>query len=336
LLSGEPGVRVAMTNGRVTAFAKFIQWLMLLQLLAAHDCWRECGGRGGLCELFCGPDAACCRGGWAQDPVECGAALSTLDPNGHLCVPVNRAHADNCWPVCNEKSGHCDACGLGKACCKAGFPDSPEECKGATFSLYHKCIDAPPKMCEVLGVTVPCSTVTFSSTTRTTTILTTTTPMVGNSREQQQEHHASPHQATLKEDESGFPQWAWPLIFLPVIIAALMIPLLMGSYGCWPTNQKRDLAPDVFVDEDNSNNDNSNHHYHQTTTTATTPTPEELHPRSVDGAHPYMRLLTLPAVSGHQLQGSKMGGQGPNSAAPHLAAFPAACPTVAPGPYLMR
>jgi len=240
-----------MMNGHVTAFAKFIQWLMLLQLLAAHDCWRECGGRGGWCELFCGQDGACCRGGWAQDPVECGAATKLPDPNGHTCVPVDRALAEDCWSTCGKKSGYCEACGLGKACCKAGLSDSPEECKAAT-SLYHQCTDAPPKMCEALGVMVPCSTVTFSSTTRTTTILTTTAPT---------EHHQAHHALSPQEEESGFPRWAWPLIFLPIIIAALMTPLLMGSCGCWPANQKHDTASDVLTDEDE----------------------EELHTRLVDG-----------------------------------------------------
>merc|ERR550514_30542 len=36
----------------------------------------------------------------------------------------------DCMPTCNQKSGYCDWCGVGNACCKKGAEDGPEDCKG--------------------------------------------------------------------------------------------------------------------------------------------------------------------------------------------------------------
>merc|ERR1712008_388890 len=117
----------------------------------------------------------------------------------------------------------------------------------------------------------------------------------------------------------GFPHWAWPLIFLPIIIAALMIPILMATCGCWPTSHKRKtVVADGPVYEDS----------------------EEPHRRLVHGSEgsgssistaPLMQQPRELAVA--SLQGNRMDVRGPSSV---TAARYTALPTAAPGPYLMR
>merc|ERR1719158_980400 len=49
----------------------------------------------------------------------------------------------DCMPTCNQKSGYCDWCGVGNACCKNGAEDGPEECKGAMSDYTtdgHECV----------------------------------------------------------------------------------------------------------------------------------------------------------------------------------------------------
>ncbi|CAE7033675.1 unnamed protein product [Symbiodinium natans] len=127
LLYGEASVAVkAMANQ---------SWPPSKLLHEGEDCWRPCGNVSGDCS-WCGLGNACCRLGAKFDPPECeGATFSTA--KWHTCVAPAQLHSvkhvsQECLSRCNFRSGYCDWCGAGNACCmeKAAALDAPE-CRGA-------------------------------------------------------------------------------------------------------------------------------------------------------------------------------------------------------------
>jgi len=60
---------------------------------------------------------------------------------GYRQEPLENGGYD-CWEMCGEKGGFCDACGRGNACCRADEKHDPPECKRAHFGIaeYHQCV----------------------------------------------------------------------------------------------------------------------------------------------------------------------------------------------------
>jgi len=121
------------------------------------DCWVQCNGRAGKCK-WCGEDGACCKVNQASDPPECKRAKS-FKTNHHECVKLAKVReieftievtperipfpGQDCWVPCGAKSGHCNWCGPGNACCKRGSPSDPKECQKAhKFTTnHHECVN---------------------------------------------------------------------------------------------------------------------------------------------------------------------------------------------------
>lgn len=142
------------------------------------NCWDACGGPG-YCDGFCNEGNACCRLDTGADPVECGGADFQGWRGFHVCVqPVDHfvdngtgyviyedvweggdnieylnqtsffmasdLSSEDCFEPCGNRSGYCTYhCGLGRACCKEGDPDTPEECKspyGPFATDHYECI----------------------------------------------------------------------------------------------------------------------------------------------------------------------------------------------------
>ncbi|CAE7445884.1 Esyt3 [Symbiodinium sp. CCMP2456] len=63
-------------------------------------------------------------------PAAAGAAL-----------PLQNIGLD-CWYECKQTSGFCEFCGVGNACCREGYADSPKECQGNVHftTWHHECI----------------------------------------------------------------------------------------------------------------------------------------------------------------------------------------------------
>eukprot|EP00931_Biecheleriopsis_adriatica_P076728 TRINITY_DN5040_c0_g1_i1.p1 TRINITY_DN5040_c0_g1~~TRINITY_DN5040_c0_g1_i1.p1 ORF type:complete len:744 (-),score=128.33 TRINITY_DN5040_c0_g1_i1:19-2229(-) len=70
-------------------------------------------------------------------------ASSTANANSYYLAPTKGAltnAGDDCWEACGHKSGYCNYCGVGHACCREHFTeDDAPECKsGVTgFSTWH-------------------------------------------------------------------------------------------------------------------------------------------------------------------------------------------------------
>lgn len=119
------------------------------------DCWLRCGKKGGLC-AHCGDGKACCRPGFKADPEICFGAFGqgvgiwhhvcikpvvTISPSAHRDLPLK-----DCWSSCGKKSGLCDYCGTGAACCKKGLQATEEGCTGSSssnsgdFHQHYECV----------------------------------------------------------------------------------------------------------------------------------------------------------------------------------------------------
>lgn len=117
-----------------------------------EDCWQPCGEVGGDCPEFCGLGTACCRRDAKFDPPECHG-VTNFWTNHHECVePVQHTLVKHHGQYCLKNgrcgtSGDCRWCGVGNACCKAGFPFDPLECASITdfgAQQFHTCV-APVK-----------------------------------------------------------------------------------------------------------------------------------------------------------------------------------------------
>eukprot|EP00928_Gymnodinium_smaydae_P063633 TRINITY_DN47153_c0_g1_i1.p1 TRINITY_DN47153_c0_g1~~TRINITY_DN47153_c0_g1_i1.p1 ORF type:complete len:747 (+),score=125.56 TRINITY_DN47153_c0_g1_i1:91-2241(+) len=114
-----------------------------------QPCLKHCV-QPGACD-WCGTGNACCAKGAHNDPPECVGVTIFGDAVKHTCVkpvaPVGVYHqGQNCWLHC-KKSGYCDWCGIGNACCKEGAAWQPQECQGVTdfpTKLFHTCVQAVP------------------------------------------------------------------------------------------------------------------------------------------------------------------------------------------------
>ena len=64
-------------------------------------------------------------------------------PAASVAAPNLQNIGLDCWYECKQKSGFCDYCGLGNACCRNGYQaESPKECQGNLkfTTWHHECI----------------------------------------------------------------------------------------------------------------------------------------------------------------------------------------------------
>jgi len=62
----------------------------------------------------------------------------------------------DCWYECGKKSGYCNWCGAGKACCRDGWSANSAECTGAvgyTTTSNHECVEVPASSHTLAGGT---------------------------------------------------------------------------------------------------------------------------------------------------------------------------------------
>mmetsp|Transcript_59663 Transcript_59663/g.106050 ORF Transcript_59663/g.106050 Transcript_59663/m.106050 type:complete len:480 (-) Transcript_59663:68-1507(-) len=109
-------------------------WPPAALLHEGEDCWKPCNNISGDCE-WCGAGNACCRYRAKSDPPECKGAVFTTYSH-HTCVVPSESHAvkhhgQDCYFACSGKSGYCDWCGKGNACCRADIESDAAECAGA-------------------------------------------------------------------------------------------------------------------------------------------------------------------------------------------------------------
>lgn len=103
-------------------------------LVLAEDCWAPCSGAG-ICNGYCGEGIVCCRYGAVSDPPECSGISTWSTKLHHTCVrqvtTVKVWHeGQDCSPHC--RSGWCEWCGVGNACCKFGQKTDPPMCASVT------------------------------------------------------------------------------------------------------------------------------------------------------------------------------------------------------------
>jgi len=109
-------------------------------LESGMDCWYACGKKGGICPEACGEGKSCCKQGFADDPVEC-RGLPTPSSSHHICVDQFLGPDQDCWGHCSKKSGLCDLCGAGKACCRTGWNVTVPECQNVQARAdRHTCV----------------------------------------------------------------------------------------------------------------------------------------------------------------------------------------------------
>lgn len=122
-------------------------WPPALLLHKGENCWDSCNNMAGDCQ-WCGAGNACCKDGAHTDPPEC-SGVSYHTSQFYTCVTPARPYAvkhfgQDCFLACNGKSGFCDWCGKGNACCRQGFgATDAEECQGAVSfprGNAHTCV----------------------------------------------------------------------------------------------------------------------------------------------------------------------------------------------------
>eukprot|EP00933_Yihiella_yeosuensis_P005785 TRINITY_DN110373_c0_g1_i1.p1 TRINITY_DN110373_c0_g1~~TRINITY_DN110373_c0_g1_i1.p1 ORF type:complete len:531 (+),score=97.78 TRINITY_DN110373_c0_g1_i1:64-1593(+) len=115
------------------------------------DCWAPCGKVSGDCPSYCGKGNACCRFKATKDPPECWGVWSWGSYKHHTCVKpvapqIVQHTTQNCWTDSKSrctKSGWCDWCGEGNACCRQNWNSDPAECQSVTLfptNQHHVCV----------------------------------------------------------------------------------------------------------------------------------------------------------------------------------------------------
>lgn len=220
---------------------------------------------------MCGAGKACCRYGFAQDPVECKTASTSWLTNHHECVEVPGATAQatvsttnpitppaDCWLKCNKTSGYCDWCGKGKACCRSGW-SGPKECTGAATLAYHSCVTGftSPVAPICVGILCPNTTTAKTSGSSTTTkssntTTNSTTAKVGIISELVKINETNGTACiveTLKNGTNitkceplvvadGTPSWVWLLLCL-LLLCCCLVPLILWLLGCFADKKTR-------------------------------------------------------------------------------------------------
>ena len=74
----------------------------------------------------------------AANLTQATASTGGIQVGGHMVANVGK----DCWWECGQKSGYCDYCGSGNACCKQGDEGAPGECQGELgfHTWHHECI----------------------------------------------------------------------------------------------------------------------------------------------------------------------------------------------------
>jgi len=91
------------------------------------------------------------QGGSLDPPAGCSADRRRRRYMGPAAI---QNYLSNCWTPCGSKSGMCEYCGRGNACCRYGATHDPPECAGAQFPVltYHTCVHPGPAAYTMAGL----------------------------------------------------------------------------------------------------------------------------------------------------------------------------------------